>query len=64
MEQSTFNVAAVVQKNETMNSFDNYKGPFHVKKNYYWNELFAYEMEAKKLQKGNIGRLFDDDIPS
>lgn len=33
-------------------------------KNYYWNELFAYEMEAKKLQKGNIGQLFDDDIPS
>lgn len=64
MEQSTFNVAAVVQRNETMNYFDNYEGPFHVKKTIIGTELFTYEMEAKKLQKGNIGQLFDDDIPS
>lgn len=34
------------------------------KKTIIGTELFTYEMEAKKLQKGNIGQLFDDDIPS
>lgn len=51
MEQSTLNVAAVVQKNETMNSFDNYEGPFHVKKTIIGTNCLLMKWKQRNCRK-------------